>query len=284
MMIFFDIDETLLDQRRAERSALAYLLDRYADGLPEGCTIDNLCITWRELREKHARAFLDGKVSFREQRRRRVRELFVSREPHLSDNEVDRRLAVYAEHYHASWALFDDVLPCLSQLSRYTLGVISNGSSDQQRRKLVETGIDQFFSFVFISEDLGAAKPKAAVFRKACRIADRKPKDCIYVGDRLESDALSSSRAGLRGIWLRREGPPVNGTVEVISSLSELPDRLQQKAKNRRIRSMPAVLADGPQPLICRFGSRLKCPVCWADRFERAVDRLRLFPAPERYG
>ena len=246
MTIFFDIDETLIDQRRAERSALAHLLDRYRDGLPHGCTIDDLCIAWRELREKHARAFLDGRVSFHEQRCRRVRELFVGREPDLSSNEVDRRVVEYAEHYRAGWALFDDVLPCLTKLSRYTLGVISNGSAEQQRRKLIETRIDRFFSFVFISEELRAAKPRAAVFRKACHIAQRKPEECIYVGDRLDSDALSSSRAGLRGIWLRRGASPVNGAIEMINSLSELPALLQYKPKPRRSTAAPAVLADGP--------------------------------------
>jgi putative hydrolase of the HAD superfamily len=154
-------------------------------------------------------------------------------------------VAAYAERYRASWALFDDVLPCLRQLSRYTLGVISNGSAEQQRRKLIETGIDGFFSYVFISEELRAAKPRAAVFSKACQIARRKPEDCIYIGDRLDSDALSSTRAGLRGIWLNREASPVNGAIEVISSLGELPDRLQFKSNARRSTPLPAVMTNG---------------------------------------
>ena len=223
MMIFFDIDETLVDQRRAEAVAIAELLRLFGDELPIGSTVEGLCHRWRELREKHARTFFRGETSFHEQRRQRVRELFNGHASGLDDREVDRRVEIYVEQYRASWSLFSDVAPCLERLKGHVLGVISNGSTHQQRHKLLHTGIDHFFSSVFVSEEIGAAKPDPEIFAAACRLAGCDPGQCVYIGDRLHSDALSSSAAGLRGIWLNREGQSSSVQPEVIHSLKELP-------------------------------------------------------------
>jgi putative hydrolase of the HAD superfamily len=224
MVIFFDIDETLVNQRQAEAAAARRFLEAYGKLLSRPYTVVEFCRHWRELREKHVRAFFSGDVSFTQQRHRRLRELFAGAA--LSSSEIDRRLAVYQEAYRSAWRLFADVRECLDALAHLELGIVSNGSAEQQWRKLRLTGIADQFSTVVISEDVGAAKPDSRIFAAACERAGRAPQHCVYVGDRLEDDALASRSAGLRGIWLsRRAAPPVSG-VETIASLSELPARL----------------------------------------------------------
>src|SRR5262245_6570809 len=113
-MIFFDIDNTLLDQRRAEAAAAGPFLAEYGARLERRLSIDTFCRLWRQLRDKHARHFLRGRISAAEQRRRRVRELF-SPQP-ISDVEADHVYACFEGHYRAGWTLYDDVLPCLRSL------------------------------------------------------------------------------------------------------------------------------------------------------------------------
>jgi putative hydrolase of the HAD superfamily len=50
----------------------------------------------------------------------------------------------------------------------------------------------------------------------------------VYVGDRLEVDALAATAAGLRGIWLNRAGGAVPPRAEAVDNLTDLPSLLQE--------------------------------------------------------
>jgi len=52
----------------------------------------------------------------------------------------------------------------LDNLSRYRLGVVSNGQAHQQRMKLQRTGISGKFDCIVISEECGYAKPNPEIF------------------------------------------------------------------------------------------------------------------------
>lgn len=54
--------------------------------------------------------------------------------------------------------------------------------------------------------DIGIEKPDPRIFLEAARRAGRAPEECVYVGDRLETDALAAGRAGMTGVWLDRAG------------------------------------------------------------------------------
>lgn len=240
MVIFFDIDETLINQRKAEAAALSRFLDVYGERLPRAYSVPEFCRLWRALRERHAPRFLDGSISFAEHRRRRIRELFAVTEPRLTDREADARFAVYLEEYRHSWSLFPDVLPCLDRLADFPLGIISNGNAEQQRFKLARTGIAERFQFIVVSETVGAAKPGCAIFERACALAGLDADECVHVGDRLDADARSSTAAGFRGIWLDRHAEESPEDVEAIRSLRELPDCLLGGPLDR-----PLEVADG---------------------------------------
>ena len=226
MMIFFDIDETLLNQRQAEAEAAERFVQQYSRWLPE-LTAEQLSAHWRMLREKHLPPFLHGAISFTEHRRRRIRELFIDGAA-LTDGEADERFEHFSREYRRNWRLFADVLACLASLNGHRLGILSNGSSAQQREKLQQTGILDRFSTIVISEDIGLAKPGREIYLAACRMAGCRPDECVYVGDRLEADALGSRSDGMRGIWLDRRRCGATTDIEVIHTLGELPGRVSQ--------------------------------------------------------
>ena len=223
MMIFFDIDGTLIDQRKAETAAAGHFLAMYGRLLERRYTVEEFCVIWRRLREKHARGFLDGRISWVEQQRRRMRELFPAQQQRLSDAEADARFRFYQGRYRDSWTLFDDVAVALQSLSGHRLGIISNGSLEQQLDKLRRTGIGDLFSVVVISEQAGVAKPDRRIFLAACRQAQCSPEEAVHIGDHLELDAGPSRASGMRALWLDRtgSGSPHNG-IEVIHSLCQL--------------------------------------------------------------
>jgi putative hydrolase of the HAD superfamily len=220
MVVFFDIDATLIDHKKAAEVAACNFLKNFSHILPYS-EVD-FCKIWHELIEKHSNMFFAGKVSFLEQRRNRMRELFYF-EPTLSEEEADRRYQIYLEFYESNWTLFEDVISCLDFLSSTPLGIISNGNLIQQQKKLTRSGIINRFKTIVISEEVGFSKPKPEIFLEACRLAETSPDNCIYIGDRLDIDALASQAVGMKGIWLNRTNLPItDSSVSVINSLTKL--------------------------------------------------------------
>lgn len=221
MFIFFDIDATLVDHEKAAEMAASKFFQYFVRLLPYSPA--EFLKEWHKVSDKHNDLYFQGKVSLLEQRRNRVRELFAHTKPALSAEEADARFQVYLEHYESNWTLFDDVIPCLNSLAHISLGLISNGDSEQQRRKLKQTNLEGRFSTVVVSSEIGVSKPKEEIFLEACRRADVSPQDCIYVGDHLDVDVLASRAVGMKGVWLnRKELPMPDLAVPAITTLSEL--------------------------------------------------------------
>ena len=70
--------------------------------------------------------------------------------------------------------------------------------------------------------DSNGYKPDPQVFTNACRLMDGDPKKCINVGDLIEKDVLAAEKAGLRGIWINRDGAENAQSVVEINSMREL--------------------------------------------------------------
>lgn len=232
MIIFFDIDETLVDHAGAEHDAVIAFYREHAALFSERA--EEFAQRWHQVAETHMQRYLTGELSFQAQRRVRVKEVFKGADIPLTDSRADALFASYLKHYENHWRLFPDVEACFRMLSSHQLGIISNGDTSQQRKKLNDLGIASFFTSVTISSDVGVAKPEPGIFIEACRQAQLPPETCVYIGDRLETDARAAVKAGLRGIWLNRSGlPRVNIDVPVITSLDELPPLIDGRTKSQ---------------------------------------------------
>ena len=227
MFIFFDIDATLVDHDKAAEMAATKFLQHFAHLLPYSQA--KFLKTWHEVSDRHNDLYFRGEVSLTEQRRNRMRELFAHTESALSGDEADARFQVYLEHYESNWKLFDDVLPCLDRHAHIPLGLISNGDLEQQLRKLKLTNLENRFSTILVSSEIGVSKPKPEIFLEACRRAKVSAKECVYIGDRLDVDALASRSVGMKGVWLNRKRLPMPElAVPVIATLGELEKVLRE--------------------------------------------------------
>jgi putative hydrolase of the HAD superfamily len=189
--------------------------------------LEAFLLRWETVSEKYFQSnspYL--RLTTEERRRGRVREIFSHS---LTDNEADARFQVYLDTYESRWELFPDSLPCLRSLKGRSLGLITNGEKEQHRSKIRKTDLGPYFSTVIISGEVGCAKPEQAIFELAAKQAGAPLADCVYVGDRLETDARGSRKAGMKGIWLDRKnkGGESGLEVPVIRSLMELPGLLR---------------------------------------------------------
>ena len=101
----------------------------------------------------------------------------------------------------------------------------------QQSQKLDYLQIRDRFSTIVISEAIGVSKPDPRIFLEACRLAQKQPEDCVYVGDRLDTDAQASCSVGMRGVWINRlgAGDSIPADVDVIGTLADLPALVSTK-------------------------------------------------------
>ncbi len=222
MPVFFDVDDTLIDHHGAAEAGARALYRRHADRLAAALMEDEFLARWHQAAERHFAAFAAGECSYQEQRRRRIRDLFGT---WLSDDQADALFAVFLAEYERNWTLFPDVLPCLDALQGETLGVISNNSTAATVSKLRATGIAERFAVIMTVDVAGVGKPDPAIFLAACAAVNAAPSQCIYVGDKYDTDALAAQGAGLIGVWLNRRGDPAGdaGALPQIASLAELP-------------------------------------------------------------
>ena len=227
-VVFFDIDDTLVDAAAATRAGALGVFERYRDRLTG--TDEHLMQRWNALLDLHFERYLRGETSFIGQRRARIRGLFGLTPGQMSDAEVDAVDAVERESKKVARRLFPDAIETLDALGGFRLGVISNGSSARQRQKLATVGMVDRFAAVMISEDIGVAKPHPKIFEAACEAAGASPSACVHVGDRLDADALGARDAGLTGVWLDRSGAGgAPASVPTISKLTELPALVRKR-------------------------------------------------------
>ncbi|MEU7222420.1 HAD family hydrolase [Streptomyces chrestomyceticus] len=220
--ILWDVDDTLFDYTGSDRvGALRHieaegLLTRYAD---VECALGR----WRECMEVAFGRFLAGEVGFMEHRRERARDFLGEA---LSDAEADAWFGRYVALYEAAWTLFPDSVQALTDLAPLARqGVLSNSSVRNQDRKLRALGIRDHFEVVLCADELGHAKPAAEAFLAACDAMELAPERVVYVGDKLDVDAIGARDAGLGAVWVDRTGElgPVPDGVTRVGGLAELP-------------------------------------------------------------
>ncbi|CAK9883946.1 MAG: Pyrimidine 5'-nucleotidase YjjG [Candidatus Erwinia impunctatus] len=92
----------------------------------------------------------------------------------------------------------------LTQLSgRVKLGIITNGFTALQQRRLIHNGWQDTFDLLVISEQVGYAKPHPEIFEYALEKMGRpEPDRVLMVGDNPDTDIAGAQQAGMRSCWL----------------------------------------------------------------------------------
>jgi len=219
--MLFDIDGTLIDHKKAQKLALRDFFTDHCVDLNTDC--ETFISLWSKAGEHYFGKYMSGEVSFHDIRALRCQSVFSSCDVSLTWDDAQRLFHTYLSYYERHWALFDDVLPCLEKLEDMPMGVISNGDSSEQRKKLKATGLSDMFEAVVISEDIGTPKPSKDIFVYAVDALGTSPQETYYVGDDLYADVYGSANAGMKPVYLRRYGEPCPKDVMTsITSLHEL--------------------------------------------------------------
>ena len=221
--VVFDLDGTLFDHPTASRLAVRdWLTERGV------APTADLLQAWSAAEARH-RHWREGRVSFLEQRRGRLRDVLpLLGAPVGTDAELDAVFARYLVAYERAWAGYDDVDAAIDAVHALGLvtAVLTNGGEGQQQAKLARLGLLERVGPVFTAEGLGVAKPSPEAFLRVCEALGVAPEQVLYVGDEHEVDVLAARAAGLRALYLDRLSAGPDTEVERASSLADLAERL----------------------------------------------------------
>jgi putative hydrolase of the HAD superfamily len=171
-------------------------------------------------------AWRQRRVSFQEQRRRRLRDFLAAVGVTFTDNDqhLDRIFDGYLRCYERSRRVFGDVDEALDAITRAGLrtAVLTNGTVEQQNDKLARAGLTGRVGPVYTAEELGAAKPSADAYLAASRRWGLPPARVLHVGDRYDLGVEAARNAGLRAVHLDRRNENPAQDHERITSLREL--------------------------------------------------------------
>jgi len=81
------------------------------------------------------------------------------------------------------------------------VGIITNGSAQRQKAKIMHTHLTSCFNLLIISEEVGYSKPDKRIFELALNKLQVQPEDALFVGDDLEKDIGGCQHAKIKGIW-----------------------------------------------------------------------------------
>jgi putative hydrolase of the HAD superfamily len=133
----------------------------------------------------------------------------------VDDAGLARRLAEsYRERRLARCAPYPEVVGVLEDLRGIArLGVVTNGMEQHQRAKLDAAGLTDLFDVVVSSSVVGASKPDPRIFQFALERVCGHAADAVMVGDNPARDIAGAQQAGLRGVWVDRDGGDDRGVV-----------------------------------------------------------------------
>lgn len=195
--ILLDVDGTLLDFAEAERLGVCAVM-RAWDVEPTPYLVER----YHQINQEFWKAFERGDIAKEEIFGNRYRRFFA-----VIGREVDGDAAeeLYREQLDHCAILMDGAEDICSYLKskNYDLYIVTNGVSHTQYSRLKLSGLDSYFTDVFVSEDAGSQKPQKEYFDFCfARIREKTPARMLIVGDSQSSDIRGGINAGIATCWL----------------------------------------------------------------------------------
>ena len=227
--ILFDVDETLFDRMLAQKAVLELIVKQmpqvFRDFPPE-----SVLAAFLKSDQIYTDLFNSGAAS---EGSRDKRSLLLLQLLGIDKKYTAKITELYVKDYPGVKAHVDGAVPVIKKLSRkYQLGVVSNGFTDVQYRKLEAMGLRDLFSCIVLSEEFGIRKPNPGIFHQAALLLHMQPQECLYVGDSYTNDVIGAKNAGMHVCWFNRDSQQIpDEKIKpdfVITKFEELPGLLEK--------------------------------------------------------
>jgi HAD superfamily hydrolase (TIGR01549 family) len=222
--IFFDLDDTLHDHLKPFSDSFKVIFPAYYRTI----SIETVYKKFRDASDFLWEIYCRNEITLAELRIQRVIYALNSFDINISIEQAQQ----FQERYELQLnhlELFPEVPELLTLLRNkgYLLGIITNGPTEHQLMKIELLGLKKYIprDLMFISDEVGAAKPNPAIFNAAAKKVVYSPKALLYIGDSWTNDVIGPIGAGWQSIWYnhRKRLPTTEhkplGEVEYLSDI-----------------------------------------------------------------
>ncbi|MEI6289904.1 MAG: YjjG family noncanonical pyrimidine nucleotidase [Chloroflexota bacterium] len=222
--LLFDVDDTLFDFEKTESNALIWTLKdfeiEFNTSYPPLYAKYNQQV-WQE--------FERGELSALALREKRFRLFFDA----LS---LDIDISAVSRQYLANLARGTDLIEGALEVINYCtaekirVALVTNGLAEVQLPRLKNSKLNNCFEKIFISEQMGFAKPSIEFFEQVfSNISQPSRSDVMIIGDSISSDIKGGIDFGIDTCWFNQKGSKSDLPMTYsISKLIELLPILKQ--------------------------------------------------------
>ena len=140
-----------------------------------------------------------------------------------SNEDPDLVGSAYSRYLGEAGIMIDGAIDLLERLEKeYFLCLITNGIANIQRERIRRTDTARFFRKIFISQEIGYAKPDKRFFDYVLTSLGTDKESCIVIGDSLTSDIQGALNAGIESVYISFDGKQSDKATWTVYSYDEL--------------------------------------------------------------
>ena len=188
-ILFFDLDDTLCNYKSAKEKANIRINRQLMN---YGIDIHLFKEKYISNEVKLMNSFLEGKLNKIEYRTRRYSDILNFFGVNNVDEKAKELNLIFMEE------------------GKKKIAIITNGPTDGQMSKLKVTGLLDYIDHIYISEEVGAAKPSKVIFNFAMHDLGALPKESVMFGDNIKEDIFGAKSVGMSAILVNRFNKNIN--------------------------------------------------------------------------
>ena len=205
--LIFDLDNTLIDRRRAFKEMLEVKFSELCDNpkLVEEMVKDTLL--WDD------NGTVTRDISLGNWAKKYHYDLGIAKKIGDDWSNESGKIAY----------LYPDVKSTLNKLKeKYIIAILSNGNTASQRRKLETINIYNLIDYSLVSGETSFKKPEKEIFDLVLNDLKIKADETVYIGDTYKIDVVGARNANIKPIYIDR----FNETHDDVYTIHEISDLL----------------------------------------------------------
>ena len=216
--LFFDVDDTLIDFKAAEKVALPIVFNEFKVDFTE--EVESY---YKTLNRQLWTALEQGEITREQLLERRFRETMQHFGRKVDGREMDEQ---YRSLLVNTVVLIDGAEQVISQLSKkYELYIVTNGMIKTQHERLKAANLTPYFKRIFVSEETNYQKPQIEFFNYVMSNVEHFNKSTsMIIGDSFSADIVGGFNAGIDTCWLNANNQKVESTIQPTYVIRKLHD------------------------------------------------------------
>ena len=222
--IFFDLDHTLWDFEKNSSLTFKFLLNKYNIDID----LKDFLKIYMPINFSLWNLYRDDKITKEYLRHNRLKSAFEKLNINIKSSVIDDISDDYVKHLPDNNFLLQDAIEVLDYLfQKYTLHIITNGFTEVQNTKIINSNLKKYLTCIIDSETVGVKKPHSKIFQYAYDISKATNKSqCLMIGDNYEADVMGAIKNGFKAIHLNSNNETLHENSIIINDLISLKEIL----------------------------------------------------------